>query len=94
MFIPGFHESIPEQSRPPLDITCAGETVPFTVLGGEGDVVGSTIMPIILVAAKTGRSFCIKLYALVVEDLLMMFIGEQVSILSSLENLPEEGTEF
>jgi hypothetical protein len=35
-------------------------------------------MPIVLTDATTGRRFCIKLYALVMEKLLMgMFIGQQ-----------------
>jgi len=38
--------------------------------------MGSTIMPIVFTNAETGERFCIKLYALVLENLLMgMFIG-------------------
>lgn len=71
------YESIPEQHRPPLDTEGALNKVEFAVSGGSQTPLGSTIMPIILTDATTGQKFCIKLYALVMESLLMgMFIGE------------------
>lgn len=39
--------------------------------------LGSIIMPVVFTDAITGKKFCIKLYALVLESLQMgMFIGE------------------
>ncbi|KAJ8082630.1 hypothetical protein AAF712_012553 [Marasmius tenuissimus] len=69
------YESIPEQHRPPLDTTANVQTVSF-LMGSPQQALGSTIMPVVLTNATTGRKFCIKLYALVMENLLMgMFIG-------------------
>lgn len=45
--------------------------------GGPQKAIGSIIMPVVLTEATTGRKFCIKIYALMVEELLMgMFIGQ------------------
>jgi len=71
------YESIPEQHRPPLNTTNTGSTVTFTIPGTTQKSLGSTIIPIILTDATTGSKFCIKLYALVMENRLMgMFIGQ------------------
>jgi hypothetical protein len=70
------YESIPEQHRPPLDTKGARNDVTFSLLGSTQKPLGSTIMPIILTDETTGTKFCIKLYALVLENLSMgMFIG-------------------
>ncbi|KAK7049836.1 hypothetical protein VNI00_005266 [Paramarasmius palmivorus] len=70
------YESIPTEHRPPLDTTKADLSVSF-MTGGSQKVIGSTIVPIVLTDEETGQRFCIKLYALVMENLLMgMFIGE------------------
>jgi len=67
------YESIPEEHRPALNASHAREV---GSLFGSMATIGSTIMPIVLENAETGQKFCIKLYALVVENLLMgMFIG-------------------
>jgi hypothetical protein len=72
------YESIPEQYRPPLEnVGTLGEVAFAFPSGSPGQTpLGSTIMPIVLTDATTGQKFCIKLYALVLESLLMgMFIG-------------------
>ncbi|KAF9040366.1 hypothetical protein BDZ89DRAFT_1060458 [Hymenopellis radicata] len=69
------YESIPEEHRPPLD-TSHTQPVAFT-FGGSQTAIGSTIIPVILKNADTGKLFKIKIYALVLENLLMgMFIGQ------------------
>ncbi|KAL0570913.1 hypothetical protein V5O48_011053 [Marasmius crinis-equi] len=74
------YESIPEQHRPPLDTNATDTSVAF-VLSGPQNALGSTIMPVVLINAETGKPFCVKLHALVMEDLLMgMFIGIHDSI--------------
>jgi hypothetical protein len=74
------YESIPEQHRPPLNTTNTGSTVTFTIPGTTQKSLGSTIIPIILTDATTGSKFCIKLYALVMENLLMGMFIEQGGI--------------
>lgn len=69
------YDSIPEAHRPPLD-TSHSRTVPFTVLGSSTMSLGSVIMPLILTNADTNTKFRIKLYALVLPNLLLdMFIS-------------------
>jgi len=69
------YESIPEQHRPPLD-TRHSQDVNFA-FGGIQKAIGSIIMPVVLTEATTGRNFCIKIYALTVEELSVgMFIGQ------------------
>ncbi|KAI3614334.1 hypothetical protein WG66_000187 [Moniliophthora roreri] len=71
------YESIPSEHRPPLDTTDGGLAVSF-MTGGSQKSIGSTIMPIVLTDANTNQKFCIKLYALVMENLLMgMFVGKE-----------------
>ncbi|KAI0248879.1 hypothetical protein BJV78DRAFT_1130587 [Lactifluus subvellereus] len=72
------YESIPEQHRPPLDANDAGNPVAFRVGSSTQEALGSTVMPVVLTDATSGRRFCIKLYALVLENMLMgMFIGTE-----------------
>lgn len=71
------YESIPEAHRPALNTRFAGTEVPFRIFGESEEAIGSTIMPIVFTNARTGKKFCIKLYALVLPKLMMgMFIGE------------------
>ncbi|KAI9740338.1 MAG: hypothetical protein M1834_004917 [Cirrosporium novae-zelandiae] len=68
------YESIPEANRPTLDTQDTPE-VDF-LIGPSQKALGSIIMPIVLRNRDTGKKFCIKLYAFVIEHLLMgMFIG-------------------
>jgi len=69
------YESIPQEHRPSLSDRNKGTNVQF--LTGENKALGSTIMPIVMTDSETGHKFCIKLYALVMENLFMgMFIGQ------------------
>jgi hypothetical protein len=71
------YESIPKQHRPPLDITDAGKEVGHAFSGATQNALGSTIIPIVFPDAITGKKFCIKLYALVLDNFSMpMFIGQ------------------
>jgi hypothetical protein len=82
-----FYETIPEQHRPSLDTEVAGEEVKFAPFDTTSKALGSIIMPVILTDTITGNRFCIKLYALVLEDLYMdMFIGQSHSIFSSIRS--------
>ncbi|EIM86542.1 uncharacterized protein STEHIDRAFT_57583 [Stereum hirsutum FP-91666 SS1] len=68
------YESIPAQHRPLLNTQ---DNSPVTFLTGSSQTaLGSTIMPVILTNKRTGKKFRVKIYALVLENLLMgMFIG-------------------
>ncbi|CAA7263948.1 unnamed protein product [Cyclocybe aegerita] len=70
------YESIPEVHRPPLNTEHAGVEVSFSIFGSSQKAIGSIIMPIILTDAEGNTQFRIKLFALVMPELLMgMFIG-------------------
>ncbi|KAF9459731.1 hypothetical protein BDZ94DRAFT_1324562 [Collybia nuda] len=81
------YESIPEALRPALNTAEAGATVEFSLSGGKETAVGSVIMPIIFTNAITGSQFIVKLYALVLPNLLMgMFLSRNTLFNSFLKS--------
>ncbi|KAM6497554.1 hypothetical protein JOM56_008027 [Amanita muscaria] len=68
-------ESIPEEHRPALDTSLAGQSIEL-LMGVPMVSVGTTFLPFILTDAETGERMRIVLYAIVVPKLLVgMFIG-------------------
>ncbi|KAJ7149330.1 hypothetical protein C8R43DRAFT_888163 [Mycena crocata] len=69
-------ELIPVDHHPSLDTGTAGQTVPFSLVGGSAKIIGTILLPFILTTI-TGERIRLVLHALVLPKLFMgMFIGK------------------
>ncbi|VDC01987.1 unnamed protein product [Peniophora sp. CBMAI 1063] len=77
-------EFIPEEHRPALDTSRKGHVSFLT--GSTQETLGSTLLPILLTDASSGKKFRVVLYANVLENLLIpVFIGNSRETVPFLE---------